>query len=244
MTDQTAESIHQSFSSAFFNALVGAITTASGSTWLVAALPDAESAPDEYEPIRIKLSLEGSLEGEFLLQFHLVEAALLASKFLHRPVEEFGQDELEAVLEVVKTAMNEFRSSLEEEHGIFEISAVAVPDPPSEGANVVQITAADDESNRITVSIYLDPALTEALTAHPEVESTDAAGAEETPKVEETPKNVENVVLNAIPEHTNLNLVMDVELNVTLRFGQRKLTLREVLDLTSGSVVELSLIHI
>jgi flagellar motor switch protein FliN/FliY len=37
----------------------------------------------------------------------------------------------------------------------------------------------------------------------------------------------------------NLNLVMDVELNVTLRFGQRQLTLREVLELTSGSVVEL-----
>jgi flagellar motor switch protein FliN/FliY len=32
---------------------------------------------------------------------------------------------------------------------------------------------------------------------------------------------------------------MDVELNVTLRFGQRQLTLREVLELTSGSVVEL-----
>jgi flagellar motor switch protein FliN/FliY len=32
---------------------------------------------------------------------------------------------------------------------------------------------------------------------------------------------------------------MDVELNVTLRFGQRQLTLREVMDLTSGSVVEL-----
>jgi flagellar motor switch protein FliN/FliY len=32
---------------------------------------------------------------------------------------------------------------------------------------------------------------------------------------------------------------MNVELNVTLRFGQRHLTLREVLDLTSGSVVEL-----
>jgi flagellar motor switch protein FliN/FliY len=28
-------------------------------------------------------------------------------------------------------------------------------------------------------------------------------------------------------------------LNVTLRFGQRQLTLREVLELTSGSVVEL-----
>jgi flagellar motor switch protein FliN/FliY len=32
---------------------------------------------------------------------------------------------------------------------------------------------------------------------------------------------------------------MDVELNVSLRFGQRQLPLREVLDLTSGSVIEL-----
>jgi flagellar motor switch protein FliN/FliY len=32
---------------------------------------------------------------------------------------------------------------------------------------------------------------------------------------------------------------MDVELNVTLRFGKRHLSLREVLELTSGSVVEL-----
>ncbi len=38
---------------------------------------------------------------------------------------------------------------------------------------------------------------------------------------------------------SNLDLVLDVELAVTLRFGQRQLPLREVLDLTSGSVVEL-----
>ncbi len=40
-------------------------------------------------------------------------------------------------------------------------------------------------------------------------------------------------------EPVNLDLVLGVELSVTLRFGQRLLTLREVLDLTSGSVVEL-----
>ena len=40
-------------------------------------------------------------------------------------------------------------------------------------------------------------------------------------------------------EGRNLDLVLNVELNVTLRFGQRLLTLREVLDLTTGSVVEL-----
>ena len=42
-----------------------------------------------------------------------------------------------------------------------------------------------------------------------------------------------------VAHETNLNLVLNVELNVTLRFGQRLLTLREVLDLTTGSVVEL-----
>jgi flagellar motor switch protein FliN len=40
-------------------------------------------------------------------------------------------------------------------------------------------------------------------------------------------------------EQVNLELVLDVELNVTVRFGQRQLTLREVLELTSGSVIEL-----
>jgi flagellar motor switch protein FliN/FliY len=32
---------------------------------------------------------------------------------------------------------------------------------------------------------------------------------------------------------------MDVELNVLLRFGQREMPLRDVLDLTSGSIIEL-----
>jgi flagellar motor switch protein FliN/FliY len=44
---------------------------------------------------------------------------------------------------------------------------------------------------------------------------------------------------STIDGQSNLDLVMDVELNVTLRFGQRKLSLREVLDLSSGAVVEL-----
>jgi flagellar motor switch protein FliN/FliY len=36
-----------------------------------------------------------------------------------------------------------------------------------------------------------------------------------------------------------LELLLDVNLGLTLRFGQRDLTLREILDLDSGSVIEL-----
>ena len=45
--------------------------------------------------------------------------------------------------------------------------------------------------------------------------------------------------LHASDLDTNLDLMMDVELNALLRFGQRQLTLREVLGLKCGSVVEL-----
>lgn len=37
----------------------------------------------------------------------------------------------------------------------------------------------------------------------------------------------------------NLDLLLDVELGVTLRFGERRLLLREILELSSGAVVEL-----
>ncbi len=47
-------------------------------------------------------------------------------------------------------------------------------------------------------------------------------------------------LLEASPvDESNLGMVLDVELNVLLRFGQRQLSLREILDLTCGSVVEL-----
>ncbi|MBZ5706027.1 MAG: flagellar motor switch protein FliN [Acidobacteriia bacterium] len=36
-----------------------------------------------------------------------------------------------------------------------------------------------------------------------------------------------------------LDLLMDVELDLTLRFGGRRMLLREILELSAGSVVEL-----
>jgi len=67
----------------------------------------------------------------------------------------------------------------------------------------------------------LSPALVAALRPVPEVE----------PKSEpaKTP---------ALPS-SKLDLLMDVELDLTLRFGQRNMTLREIMELDAGSIVEL-----
>jgi len=41
------------------------------------------------------------------------------------------------------------------------------------------------------------------------------------------------------PADANLDLILDVELNLTLRFGERTLALRDVMGLAPGAVLEL-----
>jgi flagellar motor switch protein FliN/FliY len=171
------------------------------------------------------------LRGEFVLEFDREEAAMLASQLLRRPAGESGIDDSEALLRLIKSGLSDFRSALTKSYGVFEVDAAEGAEPPSDPAYSAQISATDDNSNRISIVMYLNKELTEAL----QVDST-VGNLEESNDNEAAGKVVAGEV---IPPQVNLNLVMDVELNVTLRFGRRQLTLREVLELTSGSVVEL-----
>src|SRR5271169_4972015 len=53
------------------------------------------------------------------------------------------------------------------------------------------------------------------------------------------PKSVAAADINAKPYEPNLDLLLGVNLNLTLRFGQRVLTLREILELNAGAIIEL-----
>ena len=92
-----------------------------------------------------------------------------------------------------------------------------------------QATIGDDEANRISIRMFLNPALAAALSRPSQSKSSTADSDQLAGAGMRKPNSSE----------VNLEMVMDVELNVILRFGQRQLTLREVLELTSGSVVEL-----
>jgi flagellar motor switch protein FliN len=84
---------------------------------------------------------------------------------------------------------------------------------------VVPLAASTDTSS-VQVLLYFGGQLLEAL-------STDSA--------EQRQSNTSESAISS----NNLKLVMDVELNVLLRFGQRQMPLRDVLELGSGSVIEL-----
>jgi flagellar motor switch protein FliN/FliY len=60
-----------------------------------------------------------------------------------------------------------------------------------------------------------------------------------TPSALELPTPTQPPAMLAPARDPKLELLMDVELDVTLRFGERQMALRDVLDLSAGSVVEL-----
>ncbi len=231
-TDTLAEQTYRSFSDAFFDALVAAISEASGSPWLIAAVPDAEKTADESEPLRVNVTLEGSVSGEFLLQFSHADAAMLATKCLQQPPAESGTEQPEAILKFVDAGVGKFCSAVTEEYGTFTTNVSIASGPATDSANVVEVTAADDGGNRVSILMFLNPMLAEALSVYAQKKGANDSNekpAEAASETEPAPTT----------EQRNLQLVMDVELNVTLRFGQRQLALREVLELTSGSVIEL-----
>ena len=229
-TNNLAGKTYRPFSDAFFSALVAAISDASGSPWLVAVVPDEQSTTDESEPVRINLTLDGDLRGEFLLQFRRADAAVLAAKCLQQAVGQFGTEQSEALLKCVEAAMSKFSSAVAEEYGTFTAQASIASEPASDSANVAEVTAVGDGGDRVSLLMYLNPALAEALSLQAEKASATN---------EKSKKAVGEKGGQPNPEQLNLQLVMDVELIVTLRFGQRQLALREVLELTSGSVIEL-----
>ena len=214
---------------AFSGAFVRALTVASGSPWLIAAVPDEEMASDGTEPVRIKLTVGGSLRGEAVLEIHRAAAVVLASQFLRQPADEFGADQATALLKLTDAAVSDFRAEVAPEYGVFTIACGSSSEPAPEGATRREVTIADNGSNRVSILIYLTPSLIETLSTHSKAWGDTGVAGEVARSMTE----------KGIREQVNLNLVMDVELNVTLRFGQRQLTLREVLELTSGSVVEL-----
>jgi len=227
-TDQKVGKIHEDYSNALFQALARTLTKASGSPWQVEPEPEATPFPDGSETALVNCVLDGSLRGELLLEVRRDQAQMLASAFLGQSVAAPGAELDSAFLKLVNACIKEFCSALEQEYGVFKVQASTASERQPDRVTVFQATATGGE-NPISISLRLDEALIESLRRHSQLGRAESDSANSRRSAEG----------GAAPEQVNLNLVMDVELNVTLRFGRRQLTLREVLELTTESVVEL-----
>lgn len=206
----------------FCGALTETLSEICTSTWQVKlADPISGTQPEAATTAWFQCSFEGSCPGDALLAF----PGSLLPKLSLRDVPEDAPDlqaaQRAALLAGLKKGLAGLGASLGEAGSasvlIEELDGRVLTDE-----RVIELSIqSDPEDPETAVSLHL--CLSQNLLAGLQVSSAkpfvfpDAAGS----------------------EGANLDLVMGVELNVTLRFGQRQLALREVLELTSGSVVEL-----
>jgi flagellar motor switch protein FliN/FliY len=225
VANESSNPVQRIFSTSFLEAFASGMSKDSGTSWKIADAPNATSETEDSERVRITVNFEGTLQGALLLEFSNTDVALLASKLLGQEQEEFGPEHSEALVGLLDRIVSDFGTALQEEYGAFSIKASESGEASAELGAAIQFIATDDAGSGVSLSLSIDPALSQSLDRQSKAKSASKA--------------VDVAHTASAAEQVNLDLVMDVELNVTLRFGQRQLTLRDVLELTSGSVIEL-----
>jgi flagellar motor switch protein FliN/FliY len=220
MENQNSKRAARIFASAFATSLATALTAAVKSPARFEVLEDSQAPARQEQSVCFRLRVEGALRGDCFVEFSQAQVADIGAKILGQPPAGFREDHGEALRKVISSAMSELATALSDQYGEFGVKIELAKDVESGGMLVLSLSAAVGEQPAIPLSLYFDGILLEAM----------AVEKKSKPVVESAAFPIDSV---------NLKLVMDVELNVSLRFGQRQLPLREVLELASGSVIEL-----
>lgn len=186
---------------------------------LEAAVVPTESAllPAEQDLVCFSINLEGSLQGRGRLAVKKKDISV----FGLRDVPTTEEAELSALLRLLQTTASRLQGHAANRYDTITASVEQTAGPVLPNSETLEIHVNSEEGDtQTTLYFSLEPQLVTALQRFSDDLFPEAAPGGQAPV-------------------KNLGLVLDVELNATLRFGQRQLTLREILDLTSGSVVEL-----
>ena len=219
-----------------FSQVVGQIT---GSA--VACAVRAET-PTDFPPagagdLWAVVTSAGGLRGEMSLRLAAAAVLRLAQIFMSEPATPEAEptaDHREAVIELLRQVSGIVSSGAKARWGEVQLrveSAPAAPSWPSAGSYWLQL--GDDGATGIVLEFGLSAALMAELRA----DKAEAAGIDSTPVPSSAPSPA--TLADSGQSTGALDLLMDVELAMTMRFGTRKLLLREVLDLSPGAVVEL-----
>jgi flagellar motor switch protein FliN len=218
MDNQANKRAAQGFAEAFAKSLAEALTQAVGSPLRIKVLESPDLSTRQERPVLFRVTAEGGLRGECFIQLYEAQAAELGAKILGQAAAEFNEAHGDALGKAVSGAMAGLSASLAVEHGEVRFKVERAEDLAFGGMLVVPLAAKLGEGPEMPVHLYFEGQFLAALSG----------------QGQSKPAGNKTAI-----DPLNLKLVMDVELNVSLRFGQRQLPLREVLELGSGSVIEL-----
>jgi flagellar motor switch protein FliN len=193
------------------------------------ALESTVTPPSEVpDPLRQDLQVTvvaaGTLRGEMSLRVPRIAVLALGQLFLQEPRDEAAElspDHRDALEELLRQVAGQVATALTPRWGDVQLRVEPGEAPTWSSAARGWLVSAPAAPFRLLVEWQISSALAAAL--RPVAEK--AAPGEP--------------AQGTTPPSTKLDLLMDAELDVTLRFGKRSMLLREVMELDAGSVVEL-----
>lgn len=215
MDHQNNKQAARAFAAAFAKTVGEALGAALRTPWPLEVTPGNEPPTQQGKPVHFRLKVAGRLTGECFVEFYEPQISALAAKLLGRPA--INDEPTEAIEKILASTTTDLQAALTGQYGELSFRFERVEGLAFGGMFVVPLAAAADPSGA-PVLLYFDGQMLAAFGS-----ATGSGNADGLAGI----------------DPNNLKLVMDVELNVSLRFGQRQLPLREVLELASGSVIEL-----
>lgn len=189
----------------------------------------ADLAPAAETDLFYAVTAGGAAQGEMSLRLAADSAARLAQKFLGEtePVFEPSAEHKEALEELLRQIAGQAATALGGAlEGKVQLQLTGSPAPSWSAAAAKCLRTRDEAGAAVALDIRISAALAATLQPHPTAEVVTAPPA--AVSAPELP-----------PEAASYQRLLDVGLEVKLRFGTRRMVLRDVLALSAGVVVEL-----
>jgi flagellar motor switch protein FliN len=210
----------------------------------LAAQPSALESPIEAATL-IRIAISGSLDGlaEIALSAPMTAefSALLMGETAD-PSAEITNDHREAAAELIQQICGNAADRLRAAFGPLEVKSQLAERDAESGERHRFVIAREPSPLefefhivRLVAPVVEEPAPSAAAAA-PEPTAIPEPAAAAVPVI---PAAMPAAALPVAFNSRNLDLLLDIELGVTLRFGSRQMLLKEILELSSGSVVEL-----
>jgi flagellar motor switch protein FliN/FliY len=188
---------------------------------------------DGNEILSYALVLKGKVNGTIFVQVDLHSASVLATRLMGSPIDSsisYLPEHEDALFEIVSQTAGGMATALRTRFGEAEVGVERKKGSSTASSVMVNLESATD-SDSVSIGLLADEVLCESITA--------CLSGLAQPTSSPLQDSSAPAAHDPSAENQNLRLIMDVELDLTLRFGQRILMLSEVADLATGSVVEL-----
>lgn len=203
---------------------------------VVLAEAPAEMPAVSAEDLWVLCTCSARLRGEMSLRLSPAATLRLAQWLMSEPPspeQPLTPEHREAALELLRQVAGLVASAVKPRWGEVQFRLDATTGAASwPASSTLWLRAGKGEPAGALVEISLSAALVAGLRTEKEKEK-------EKTESEKSAAPVAATANSAAAETSKLDLLMNVDLAVTLRFGSRRLLLREVLDLNAGAVIEL-----